>query len=146
MPSNTDGINPESLQQRASVAVSVGDDCITIKSGRDLQGRKAAAPCQNITITNCTMLAGHGGVVIGSEMSGEYVRWLSAIVCLMVLTELFAEINPRSRGVVEDIRISNVVMRNIKNEAIVMDLMYNNMPARPLSERTPIFRDIHVSD
>ena len=49
---------------------SVGDDCITIKSGRDEDGRRVGRPCENITVTNCTMLDGHGGVVIGSEMSG----------------------------------------------------------------------------
>lgn len=145
---NTDGINPESCSNVhiSDCHISVGDDCITIKSGRDLQGRKAAAPCQNITITNCTMLAGHGGVVIGSEMSGG--------VCKVVISNCVFDGTDRGirlkstrgrGGVVEDIRISNVVMRNIKNEAIVMDLMYSNMPAEPLSERTPIFRDIHVS-
>ena len=145
---NTDGINPESCSNVhiSDCHISVGDDCITIKSGRDLQGRKAAAPCQNITISNCTMLAGHGGVVIGSEMSGG--------VCKVVISNCVFDGTDRGirlkstrgrGGVVEDIRISNVVMRNIKNEAIVMDLMYSNMPAEPLSERTPIFRDIHVS-
>lgn len=69
---NTDGINPESCKNVhiSDCHISVGDDCITIKSGRDLQARKLGVPCENITITNCTMLSGHGGVVIGSEMSG----------------------------------------------------------------------------
>jgi polygalacturonase len=69
---NTDGINPESCKNVhiSDCHISVGDDCITIKSGRDADGRKLNIPCENITITNCTMLSGHGGVVIGSEMSG----------------------------------------------------------------------------
>jgi polygalacturonase len=69
---NTDGINPESCRNVHinNCHISVGDDCITIKSGRDAQGRRIGRPCENITLTNCTMLAGHGGVVIGSEMSG----------------------------------------------------------------------------
>lgn len=145
---NTDGINPESCSNVhiSDCHISVGDDCITIKSGRDLQGRKAAAPCQNITITNCTMLAGHGGVVIGSEMSGGVSKVVISN-CVFDGTNRGIRLkSSRGRGgVVEDIRISNIVMRNIKNEAIVMDLMYSNMPAEPLSERTPIFRDIHVS-
>ncbi len=70
---NTDGINPSSCKNVliSDCHITVGDDCITLKSGRDLQGRQYATPCENITITNCVMLAGHGGVVIGSEMSGD---------------------------------------------------------------------------
>jgi len=92
------------------------------------------------------MLAGHGGVVIGSEMSGGVSKVVISN-CVFDGTNRGIRLkSSRGRGgVVEDIRISNIVMRNIKNEAIVMDLMYSNMPAEPLSERTPIFRDIHVS-
>ena len=70
---NTDGVNPESCRNVhiSDCHISVGDDCITIKSGRDAQARRLGVPCENITITNCTMLSGHGGVVIGSEMSGS---------------------------------------------------------------------------
>lgn len=69
---NTDGINPSSCRnvRISDCFISVGDDCITIKSGRDADGRKYGKACENITITNCVMLSGHGGVVIGSEMSG----------------------------------------------------------------------------
>ena len=75
---NTDGINPESCKNVhiSDCHISVGDDCITIKSGKDAPGRKMAVPAENYTITNCTMLSGHGGVVIGSEMSGD-VRKIS---------------------------------------------------------------------
>jgi polygalacturonase len=67
---NTDGINPDSCQNVhiANCHIDVGDDCIAIKSGKE--GCLPKAPCENITITNCTMVHGHGGVVIGSEMSG----------------------------------------------------------------------------
>jgi len=70
---NTDGINPSSCRNVhiSNCHISVGDDCITLKSGRDEDGRRIARPAENITITNCTMLNGHGGVVIGSEMSGD---------------------------------------------------------------------------
>lgn len=145
---NTDGINPESCKNVhiSDSHISVGDDCITIKSGRDLQARKLGVPCENITITNCTMLSGHGGVVIGSEMSGS-VRKVVISNCVFDGTDRGIRLkSTRGRGgVVEDIRISNIVMSNIRNEAIVMDLMYSNMPAEPFSDRTPIFRNIHVS-
>ena len=73
---NTDGINPDSCRNVhiSDCHISVGDDCITIKSGRDEDGRRVGRPCENITVTNCTMLDGHGGVVIGSEMSGGVRR------------------------------------------------------------------------
>jgi len=146
---NTDGINPESCRyvHISDCHISVGDDCITLKSGRDLQARKLDAPCENITITNCTMLSGHGGVVIGSEMSGS-VRKVVISNCVFDGTDRGIRIkSTRGRGgVVEDIRVSNIVMSNIKEEAIVMDLMYSKMPAEPFSERTPVFRNIHISN
>lgn len=145
---NTDGINPESCRNVhiSNCHISVGDDCITIKSGRDLQARKLGVPCENITITNCTMLSGHGGVVIGSEMSGG-VKKVSISNCVFDGTDRGIRLkSTRGRGgVVEDIRVSNIVMRNIKKEAIVFNLKYSQMEAEPKSERTPVFRDIYVS-
>jgi polygalacturonase len=145
---NTDGINPESCRyvHISNCHISVGDDCITLKSGRDLQGRKLNAPDENITITNCTMLAGHGGVVIGSEMSGG-VKKVVISNCVFDGTERGIRIkSTRGRGgVVEDIQVNNIVMRNIKQEAIILDLLYSKMPPEPISERTPIFRNINIS-
>lgn len=105
---NTDGINPTSCSnvRISDCFISVGDDCITIKSGRDADGRKYGKPCQNLTITNCIMLSGHGGVVIGSEMSG-----------------------------------------GVKRVAIIFDLFYDKLSKpEPVSERTPVFRNIHLSN
>lgn len=146
---NTDGINPESCKyvHISNCHISVGDDCITLKSGRDLQARKLGGAEEDITITNCTMLAGHGGVVIGSEMSGG-VKKVVITNCVFDGTDRGIRIkSTRGRGgVVEDIQVNNVVMRNIKEEAIVMDLKYSKMPQEPLSERTPIFRNINISN
>ena len=145
---NTDGINPESCRNVhiSDCHISVGDDCITIKSGRDAQARRLGVPCENITITNCTMLAGHGGVVIGSEMSGS-VRKVTISNCVFDGTDRGIRIkSTRGRGgVVEDIRVSNIVMSNIKQEAVVLNLKYSQMPAEAKSERTPIFRNVHIS-
>jgi polygalacturonase len=146
---NTDGINPESCKNVhiSDCHISVGDDCITIKSGRDGQGRRFGVPCENITITNCTMLSGHGGVVIGSEMSGS-VRKVTISNCVFDGTDRGIRIkSTRGRGgVVEAIRVDNIVMSNIQQEAIILDLMYSNMPEEPKSERTPEFRNIHISN
>lgn len=145
---NTDGINPESCKnvRISDCHISVGDDCITIKSGRDKQARELNAPCENITITNCTMLSGHGGVVIGSEMSGGVNRVVISN-CVFDGTDRGIRIkSTRGRGgVVENIRVSNIVMRNIKMEAVVLNLKYSKMPEEPVSSRTPVFRNISIN-
>ena len=146
---NTDGINPESCHyvHISNCHISVGDDCITLKSGRDLQARKLGVGEENITITNCTMLAGHGGVVIGSEMSGG-VKKVVISNCVFDGTDRGIRIkSTRGRGgVVEDIQVSNIVMKDIKEEAITLDMLYSKMPLEPLSDRTPIFRNINISN
>ncbi|TJZ62163.1 glycoside hydrolase family 28 protein [Sphingobacterium olei] len=146
---NTDGINPESCQNVhiANSHISVGDDCITIKSGKDRSGRKVNIPAENYTITNCTMLRGHGGVVIGSEMSGG-VKNIVISNCVFDGTDRGIRLKTaRGRGgVVENIRVSNIVMRNIRDQAIVMDMQYATTEVEPVSERTPAFKNIFISD
>lgn len=146
---NTDGINPESCKnvRISDCHISVGDDCITIKSGKDAPGRKKAVPAENYTITNCTMLSGHGGVVIGSEMSGD-VRKITISNCVFDGTDRGIRIkSARGRGgVVEEIRVDNIIMKNIGKQAIVLDLQYAKSTVEPVSERTPRFRNIHFSN
>ncbi|WBL23393.1 glycoside hydrolase family 28 protein [Zunongwangia sp. HRR-M8] len=146
---NTDGINPTSCKNVhiSDSHISVGDDCITIKSGRDADGRKWATPTENVTITNCTMLSGHGGVVIGSEMSGG-IKKITISNCVFDGTDRGIRLKTaRGRGgVVEDIRVSNIVMNNIQKEAIMMNMFYDhNKTIEPVTERTPTFRNIHFS-
>ncbi len=145
---NTDGINPESCKyvHISNCHISVGDDCITIKSGKDVPGRAKAAAAEDYTISNCTMLNGHGGVVIGSEMSGD-VRKIVISNCIFDGTDRGIRIKTaRGRGgVVEDIRVDNIVMKNIKEQAIVLDMEYSKMKPEPVSERTPQFRNIRFS-
>ncbi|WP_443939431.1 glycoside hydrolase family 28 protein [Pedobacter sp. MW01-1-1] len=146
---NTDGINPESCKNVhiSDCNISVGDDCITIKSGKDAPGRAMGVPAENYTITNCTMQSGHGGVVIGSEMSGD-VRKIVISNCVFDGTDRGIRIKTmRGRGgVVEEIRVSNVVMKNIKQQAIVLDMQYAKTELEKVSERTPKFRNIHFSN
>ncbi|MFB6320065.1 glycoside hydrolase family 28 protein [Saccharicrinis sp. FJH54] len=146
---NTDGINPESCRyvHISNCHISVGDDCITIKSGKDGAGRNMAAPCENITIANCTMLRGHGGVVIGSEMSGD-VKKVTISNCVFEGTDRGIRIkSTRGRGgVVEDIRVSNIIMKDIRKEAIKLNMFYSKTEPEPVSERTPVFRNIHFSN
>jgi polygalacturonase len=147
---NTDGINPSSCRnvRISDCFISVGDDCITIKSGRDADGRNYGKPCENITITNCVMLSGHGGVVIGSEMSGG-VKKVTISNCVFDGTDAGIRLKAsRGRGgVVEEIRVDNIVMNNIQKNAFIFDLFYDrSSQLEPVSERTPIFHNIHLSN
>jgi len=145
---NTDGIDPSSCKNVhiSNCHITVGDDCIVIKSGRDADGREAASPTENITITNCTMLKGHGGVVIGSEMSGN-VKRVTISNCIFEGTDRGIRIKTmRGRGgVVEDIRVSNVVMNNMLNEGILITLRYQATKPEPLSVRTPAVNSVSLS-
>lgn len=145
---NTDGIDPSSCRNVhiSNCHISVGDDCIVIKSGRDEDGREAKSPTENVTITNCTMLKGHGGVVIGSEMSGG-VKRVTISNCVFEGTDRGIRIKTmRGRGgVVEDIRVSNVSMYNMINEGILITLRYQSTKQEPLSERTPSVNNIQLS-
>ncbi len=147
---NTDGINPSSCRnvRISDCFITVGDDCITIKSGRDEDGRNYGRPCENLTITNCVMLAGHGGVVIGSEMSGG-VKKVAISNCVFNGTDAGIRLKAsRGRGgVVEEIRVDNIVMNDIQRNAFIFDLFYDkDSKQEPVSERTPIFRNIHISN
>jgi len=145
---NTDGIDPESCRNVhiSDCHIAVGDDCITIKSGRDRQGRRIGRAAENITVTNCTMGHGHAGVAMGSEISGG-IKKITVSNCVFDGTDRGIRIkSTRGRGgVVEDVRVQNIVMKNVREEAITLNLYYTNAPPEPVSERTPRFRNIHLS-
>jgi polygalacturonase len=69
---NTDGCDPESCDGVVvqNVTYDTGDDCMAIKSGRDADGRRVNVPCQDVVIEKCDFANGHGGITIGSEMTG----------------------------------------------------------------------------
>jgi hypothetical protein len=93
------------------------------------------------------MLEGHGGVVIGSEMSGG-VKRITISDCIFEGTDIGIRIKTmRGRGgVVEDVRVSNVTMYNIVNEGILITMRYQPTQPEPLSERTPDVRNVHLSN
>jgi len=144
---NTDGVNPESCRnvRISNCFIDTGDDCITLKSGRDEEGRRKGKPTENVTITNCVMYKGHGAVVIGSEMSGD-VRNVTASNIVCVGTDRAVRIkSTRGRGGgVENIRFSNFVVENVR-EPIYITTFYTKTDPEPVSQRTPIFRDIAIS-
>ena len=146
---NTDGINPESCRnvQIANSRIDVGDDCVTLKSGINEIGRKMGRPDENITITNCVMLKGHGGVTIGSEMSGG-VRNVVVSNCVFQGTDVGIRVkSQRGRGgVVEGFNVANVVMQDVRSAfTITTFYMGSDKPGDlfPVNEGTPVFRDFH---
>lgn len=145
---NTDGINPDSCHNVhiSDCQINAGDDCITIKSGRDADGRRVGRPAAGYTICNCTMSSGHGGVTIGSEASGG-VSNITVANCVFDGTDYGVRIkSARGRGgIIEDVRVSNIVMRRIRLDAIIITTFYEKSEPEPFSERTPIFRNIHIS-
>ncbi len=149
---NTDGINPESCRnvQIMNSRIDVGDDCVTLKSGIDEAGRKMGKPDENITITNCVMLKGHGGVTIGSEMSGG-VHNVVVSNCVFQGTDVGIRIkSQRGRGnVVEGLTASNIVMQDVR-AAFTITTFYHGSDGPedvfPVNEGTPRFRDFHFSN
>jgi len=146
---NGDGIDLGSCRNVIvdGCTVDVGDDAICLKSGRDEEGRRRGRPTENVTVRNCTVLHGHGGVVIGSEMSGG-VRNVAVTNCVFRDTDTGLRFKTtRGRGgVVENIEISNIAMSNIAGEAITFDMFYAVKDPRPepVSERTPVFRQFLI--
>lgn len=111
---NTDGIDPESCTNVhiSNCHIDVGDDCIAVKAGTE--DTEQRVPCSNITITNCTMVHGHGGVVLGSEMSGNITN-VTISNCVFEGTDRGIRLKSRRGrgGCVEDIRVNNIVMDNV---------------------------------
>lgn len=120
-----------------------GDDAICIKSGKDEAGRSRGVACENIDIRNCTVLHGHGGVTIGSEMSGG-VRNVRVANCVFRGTDIGLRFKTtRGRGgTVEHCEFTNIAMHDIAGDAISLNMFYTPSDDEPVSERTPTFRAI----
>ena len=133
-----------------------------IKSGRDEEGRKRAMPTQDVIIRNCTVYNSHGGFVIGSEMSGG-AKNIHVSNCTFIGSDIGLRFKTtRGRGgVVENIYIDGIVMKDIPAEAILFDMYYmaqdpvalsgENREApkvefKPVSEATPQFKNIFIKN
>lgn len=142
----------------------VGDDAICIKSGKDEDGRKRGIPCENVVVKNCIVYHGHGGFVVGSEMSGG-VKNIDVSDCQFIGTDVGLRFKSRRGrgGVVENIYISRINMINIPAEPLLFDLFYGGKSAieamedgedqrveenfvLPVTEETPVFKNIFIKD
>lgn len=152
---NGDGLDVESCRNVwiDNCSFDVGDDAICMKSGKDAEGRKLGRPTERVWIRNCTVYHGHGGFVIGSEMSGG-VRDVTVENCTFIGTDIGLRFkSTRGRGgKVEQIRIKNIKMVRIDREAILFDLHYGlkkeeaALRTVPVTEETPSFTDISMEN
>jgi len=160
---NGDGIDLESCKNTLiyNSSFDAGDDGICIKSGKDADGRKRAMPTENLIVYKCVVYHGHGGFVVGSEMSSG-VKNIFVDNCIFLGTDAGLRFkSKRGRGgVVENIYISNIQMKDIETDAIIFDLYYgggHGMAAveneknqvrdfQPVTEETPAFRNIYIKN
>ena len=141
---NNDGCNPESCKDVLieDCIFDPGDDCIAIKSGRNADGRRLAVPSENIIIRGCQMRDGHGGVVIGSEISGG-CRNVFVEDCLMDSPNLDRAIRIKTNsvrgGLIEGIHIRNVEIGQVAESVFKVNFLYEEGDGHGF---TPIVRNI----
>lgn len=150
---NGDGLDLECCKYAIieNSTFDVGDDAICMKSGKDEEGRKVGVPTEQVVIRNCTVYHGHGGFTVGSEMSGG-VKDILLQDCTFLGTDVGLRFKScRGRGgIVENITMERVTMKNIGNQAITFNTYYaaNGKPDEVIefSEKTPVFRNIKLKD
>ncbi len=127
---NNDGCDPESCRDVLieDCLFDTGDDCIAIKAGRNADGRRIGVPSENFIIRNCTMKDGHGGVVLGSEMSGG-IRNIYVEDCYMSSPNLDRAIRLKSNsnrgGFMEDVYVRNVRVGEVGEAVLRINLRYS---------------------
>jgi unsaturated rhamnogalacturonyl hydrolase len=150
---NNDGCNPEACRDVLieDCVFDTGDDCIAIKSGRNNDGRRIGVPTENVIIRRCTMKDGHGGVTIGSEISGG-CRNVFVEDCTMDSPNLDRAIRFKSNavrgGVVENIFVRNVRVGTVADAALQIDFVYEegaNGPHKPVV-RNLVIEDLNVAN
>ena len=126
---NNDGCDPDCSKDVLikNCTFDTGDDCIAIKSGRNNDGRRVNVPSENIIIQGCTMKDGHGGVTLGSEISGS-VRNVFAENCIMNSVNLDRMLRIKTNsvrgGTIENIYLRNIQVDNVASEYIQVDMYY----------------------
>ena len=160
---NGDALDLESCKNALIVnsKFDAGDDGICIKSGKDADGRRRGVPCENVVVDGCTVFAGHGGFVVGSEMSAG-VRNIMVHDCQFLGTDVGLRFkSTRGRGgIVENIYVDGISMTDIGTYAMTFNMYYGGrsvaevisgeakeaarIPNVPVTEETPIFRNIDI--
>ena len=141
---NNDGCDPECSKDVLikNCTFDTGDDCIAIKSGRNNDGRRVNVPSENIVIQGCTMKDGHGGITLGSEISGS-VRNVFAENCIMNSINLDRMLRIKTNsvrgGTIENIYLRNIRVDNVASEYMQVDMYYEE---GDVGTFTPIVQNI----
>jgi len=145
---NNDGCDPESCTDVLveGCVFNTGDDCIAIKSGRNADGRRVNRACENLIIRNCTMKDGHGGVSIGSEVSGG-IRNVFVENCNMSSPHLERALRIKTNsyrgGAIENIYFGRVTVGQVASAVIDVDFYYEEGEGGPFQ---PVVNNVVVSD
>jgi polygalacturonase len=121
-----------------------GDDCIALKSGRNNDGRRLNVPVENVIVRDCVMKDGHGGVVIGSEISGG-ARWVFAERCRMDSPQLDRALRIKTNsvrgGTVEHVYMRDVTVGQVAEAVVTINYFYEEGDAGAFP---PVVRDVEV--
>ena len=145
---NNDGCDPESCDGVwiKNCRFDTGDDCISLKSGRDRDGREANIPCKNILIEHNEFADGHGGVALGSEMSGGIYTVLACdnrFSSPNLTYALRLKTNARRGGAVEQVMLCDSVMDHVHGAAVHGTMLYEDGRN---GDSLPVFRDITIEN
>ncbi len=142
---NNDGIDIDSCRNVLieHCVFDTGDDCVVLKSGYNEDGWRVGRPTENVVVRNCIFKRGHGGLVIGSEMSGD-VRHVYAHDCIFEGTERAVRIkSARGRGgVVEHVYARNFAAKSVTRELVILNMDYSSGPGANASGKPPLYRNM----
>lgn len=147
---NSDGCDPECCKNVLikNCYFDTGDDCIALKSGRNQDGRRLATPIENVVVQGCTMKDGHGGVVIGSEVSGG-ARNIFAENCKMDSPNLDRAIRVKTNkirgGTIENLFVRNIEVGEVK-EAVVKVNMHYTISSNPDQFYVPNVKNLYIEN
>jgi polygalacturonase len=145
---NNDGCDPDSCTDVLidSCSFSTGDDCIAIKAGRNHDGRRVAKPTENVIIRNCDMKDGHGGITLGSEVTGG-IRNVFAENCRLSspnLNEAFRfKTNAMRGGIIENVYIRDITIGEVSDAILQVDFYYQEGAKGP---EHPVVRNVDIRD
>jgi polygalacturonase len=158
---NTDGLDPESCTDVLVLGtyISVGDDCIAIKSGKIYMAEKYQTPTSDMTVRQCCMRDGHGAVTVGSEIAAG-VKNVHIKDCLFMNTDRGLRVKTRrGRGqlsVLDDISFENIDMDNVMTPFVVNSFYFcdpdgkteyvGTRKALPVDHRTPSIKSLTFKD
>ena len=146
---NNDGIDPDSCRDMLieNCTFDTGDDCVVLKSGYNEDGWRVGRPTENVIMRNCFSKRGHGGLVIGSEMSGS-VRNVFMEDCEFEGTDRAIRIKSRADrgGVVEKIYARNLKVKNMEREVVILNMDYTADRSKIIASKPPVFRNMQFEN